>query len=87
MRAIFARTYLDASILSTGYIDWAGTPRYSNLTLQAEYKTYGPGYNSTGRAISLFDVQLTDRQYEPYSSPAKVFQTPQVCVSSKPSLL
>lgn len=41
MRAIFARTYLDASILSTGYIDWAGTPRYSNWTFQAEYKNYG----------------------------------------------
>jgi len=77
MRAIFARTYLDASILSTGYIDWAGTPRYSNWTLQAEYKDYGPGYNATGRAISNFDVQLTDKEYEPYSSPAKVFQTPQ----------
>jgi hypothetical protein len=76
MRSIFARTSLDASILSTGFIDWAGTPRYDNYTVQAEYGNYGPGYNTTGRAISQFDIQLTDAQYEPYSTPAKVFQTP-----------
>lgn len=78
MRAIFARTYLDDSILSTGYIDWAGTPRYTpNLTLQAEYKNYGPGYNATGRAISKFDVQLTESQWSVYDDPGKVFQTPE----------
>jgi len=77
MRSIFAYTYLDASILSTGFIDWAGTPRYTpNLTLQAEYKNYGPGYNVTGRAISKFDVQLTESQWDVYSSPVKVFQDP-----------
>ncbi|RDW94600.1 hypothetical protein BP5796_00363 [Coleophoma crateriformis] len=77
MRSIFANTYLDASILSTGYIDWSGTPRYTaNVTLQAEYHDYGPGYNATGRALSLFDTILTPAQYAPYSSPAKVFQTP-----------
>lgn len=77
MRAIFARTYLDASILSTGYIDW-NPARYDiyGTTLQAEYHDYGPGYNATGRAISQFDTILTDAQYEPYSTPAKVFQTP-----------
>lgn len=77
MRSIFSYTYLDASILSTGFIDWQGTPRYDNHTLQAEHRNYGPGYNATGRAISKFDVQLTQAQYAPYSSPAKVFQTPQ----------
>jgi hypothetical protein len=75
MRSIFSYTYLDPSILSTGFIDW-DPARYDNLTLQAEYKNYGPGYNTTGRALSLFDVQLTAAEYEPYSSPAKVFQTP-----------
>ncbi|KAH6680265.1 carbohydrate esterase family 8 protein [Halenospora varia] len=74
-RSIFAKTYLDKSILSTGYIDW-NPARYSNWTFQAEYKNYGPGYNVTGRAIAQFDVQLTDAQYAPYSSPEKVFQTP-----------
>jgi hypothetical protein len=76
MRAIFARTYLDSSILSTGYIDWAPSRYTPNSTLQAEYKNYGPGYNATGRAISLYDVQLTDAQWSAYSSPAKVFQKP-----------
>lgn len=77
MRSIFSYTYLDASILSTGFIDWQSPPRYDNRTFQAEYRNYGPGYNATGRAISLFDVQLTAAAYAPYSSPALVFQTPE----------
>jgi hypothetical protein len=76
MRSIFSFTYLDASILPTGFIDWAGTPRYDNYTLQAEYKDHGPGFNATARAQSLFDVQLTAEEYEPYSDPKKVFQFP-----------
>ena len=75
MRSIFAKTYLDKSILSTGFIDW-NPSRYNNYTVQAEYHDYGPGYNATGRAISKFDVQLTWEEYEPYSSPALVFQYP-----------
>jgi len=75
MRSIFARTYLDKSILSTGFIDW-NPSRYNNYTVQAEYHDYGPGYNPTGRAISKFDVQLNDSQWAPYSSPQKVFQFP-----------
>jgi Pectinesterase len=42
MRAIFANTYMDASILPTGYIDW-NPLRYSNLTLQAEFENSGQG--------------------------------------------
>jgi len=77
MRSIFANNYLDDSILSTGFIDWSSPPRYTdNLTIQAEYHDYGPGFNATGRAESLFDVQLTPEQYYTYSSPALVFQTP-----------
>ncbi|KAM3075530.1 hypothetical protein ACMFMG_007673 [Clarireedia jacksonii] len=76
MRAIYARTYLDDSILSTGYTDWPPTIYTPNNTLQAEYKNYGPGYNATGRAMALYGVQLTDAQWSAYSSPAKVFQTP-----------
>jgi hypothetical protein len=75
MRAIFANTYLDASILPTGYIDW-NPSRYDNLTLQAEFENFGPGFNATARAASLFDVQLTRAQWAPYSSPADVFQFP-----------
>ncbi|TVY46949.1 putative pectinesterase 67 [Lachnellula cervina] len=77
MRAIFARTYLDSSILSTGYIDWVPARYTPNLTLQAEYRNYGPGYNVSGRASALSDVQLTDRQWEGYDEPGKVFQTPE----------
>jgi hypothetical protein len=66
MRSIFAKTYLDGSILSTGFIDW-NPARYNSYTLQAEYHNYGPGYNATGRAIAKFDVQLTDRQWAEYS--------------------
>ncbi|TVY49150.1 putative pectinesterase [Lachnellula occidentalis] len=77
MRAIFARTYLDNSILPTGYIDWVPARYTPNLTLQAEYKNYGPGYNVSGRASALSDVQLTDRQWGDYDKPGKVFQTPE----------
>ncbi|KAF7941297.1 hypothetical protein BELL_0001g00090 [Botrytis elliptica] len=81
MRSIFARTYLDDSILPAGYIDWAPARYNANngnySTTQAEYKNYGPGYNATARALSLFDVQYNDSQWAPYSSPAKVFQDPE----------
>jgi len=73
MRSIFARTYLDASILATGFIDWAPA-RYSNYTVQAEYKDYGPGFNATARATAKYDVQLNESSWAPYSSPEKVFQ-------------
>jgi len=62
MRSIFAYTYLDKSILSTGYIDW-NPARYNNYTLQAEYRDYGPGYNVTGRQAAKFDVQLTPEEW------------------------
>ena len=43
----------------------------------AEYKDYGPGFNLTAReAASNVTIELTDEQYAPYSSPAKVFQYP-----------
>jgi hypothetical protein len=77
MRSIFSFTYLDASILSTGFIDWQNPARYDNRTFQAEYRNYGPGYNVTGRKLSQFDVQLTHAEYAPYSEPARVFQTPE----------
>jgi pectin methylesterase-like acyl-CoA thioesterase len=73
MRSIIANTYLDASILPTGYIDWSGTPRYSNLTLQAEYKNYGPGWNLTAREGAKFETILSDKQWAVYDSPDKVF--------------
>jgi len=74
MRALFAHTFMDASILPTGYIDW-NPPRYDNTTFQLEFQNFGPGFNATARAKSLFDVQLTPAEFADFSSPAKVFQT------------
>jgi len=46
-------------------------------TTMAEYKTYGPGYNATGRAAAAnITTELTKKQYAPFSSPERVFQFP-----------
>jgi len=46
-------------------------------TTMAEYKTYGPGYNATGRAAAAnITIELTKKQYAPFSSPERVFQFP-----------
>ena len=42
----------------------------------AEYKNNGPGWNPSGRKEGKVGHVLTDEQFEPYSSPAKVFQNP-----------
>jgi len=42
----------------------------------AEYKDYGPGFNLTGRIDANVTIELTSQQYEPYSTPHKVFQYP-----------
>lgn len=42
----------------------------------AEYKDFGPGYNETARLASNVSLILTDAQYKPYSTVAKVFQDP-----------
>lgn len=71
-RTIFARTYEDASIVPSGYINWSSP--IDNYTLLAEYETYGPGFNLTGRIDGGIDHLLSDSQWSVYSSPAKVFQ-------------
>ncbi|WPH00664.1 carbohydrate esterase family 8 protein [Acrodontium crateriforme] len=78
MRAIFAQTYLDDSIRPSGYIDWSTTdPRVNRNTTTAEFENYGPGFNVTGRrAASNVTIEMTPRQYQPFSSPRKVFQYP-----------
>lgn len=76
-RSIFARTYEDASIEPSGYIDWIvdGVGRYEpGITLMAEYAVSGPGFNRTGRVDGGVDTLLDPRGYEPYSTPASVFQ-------------
>lgn len=46
-------------------------------TTMAEYHTYGPGFNATGRALAAnVTMEWTKKEYKPYSSPAKVFQYP-----------
>lgn len=41
----------------------------------AEYKTYGPGFNATGRAVAAnISIVLTKEQYEPYADLDRVFQ-------------
>jgi hypothetical protein len=43
----------------------------------AEYKDYGPGFNATGRAAAAnVTIELTKKQYAPFSAPERVFQFP-----------
>lgn len=76
-RSIFANTYLDDSIEPSGYIEWsASDTRFNANTTMAEYKTYGPGFNATGRAAGNVTIVMNKKQYDPYSSVDKVFQYP-----------
>ncbi|KAB8237048.1 pectin lyase fold/virulence factor [Aspergillus alliaceus] len=77
-RSVFACTSEDASILPSGYIDWIvdGQGRQSKETVMAEYRTFGPGYNATGRRDGNVTRVLDDKEYTRYSSPARVFQYP-----------
>lgn len=77
MRSIFARTYEDASIESSGFTNWldSGVQNYEpGVTFQAEFETYGPGFNETGRIAAGYEMLLNQSTYEPYDEPAKVFQ-------------
>lgn len=74
-RSVFANSYLDDSITPSGYIAWSKTdPRVTNLTFMAEYNDFGPGWNATGRTIGNVTRVLTEKEWEPYSSPKEVFQ-------------
>lgn len=76
-RSIFARTYEDASIQSSGYKDWVnkGVENYTpGVTLQAEFESYGPGWNETGRVVGGWDTILNQTVWKEYDEPAKVFQ-------------
>lgn len=43
----------------------------------AEYHDYGPGFNLTARlAASNITMEWNYTQFEPYSTPAKIFQYP-----------
>jgi hypothetical protein len=68
---------LDDSIQPNGYIKWSSSdPRVNSNTTMAEYRDYGPGWNLTGRIQGGVTTVMNATQYEPYSSPEKVFQYP-----------
>lgn len=73
-RSIFANTYEDASITASGYVLWSSP--ITNQTLMAEYSDFGPGFNVTARQKYNYTILLDDNGWEPYSSPKKVFLTP-----------
>jgi pectinesterase len=76
-RSIFAETYEDGSIEAGGYIDWvvSGVARYEEgVTLMAEYRAYGPGFDANGRRDGNVTTVLDRRGYEGYSEPKRVFQ-------------
>jgi len=76
-RSIFARNYLDDSILPAGYIEWSSSdPRVDSLTFMAEYEDYGPGFDLTSRLQegAGVTIELSAPQWADYDSPEKVFQ-------------
>lgn len=77
-RSIFAHSFEDSSVAPSGYIDWVvdGVSRFTNQTFMAEYRTFGPGFNATGRAATNASIVLDSKTYAPYDSPSKVFLSP-----------
>ncbi|EMC92708.1 carbohydrate esterase family 8 protein [Baudoinia panamericana UAMH 10762] len=77
-RSIFALSYLDDSIQPNGYIEWSSSdPRVNFNTTMAEFHDFGPGFNLTAReAASNVTIEMTPKEYAPYSTPALVFQYP-----------
>ncbi|KAJ5381834.1 uncharacterized protein N7496_004262 [Penicillium cataractarum] len=73
-RSIFANTYEDTLITTSGYVLWSAP--ITNQTLMAEYNDFGPGFNVTGRRRYNYTVLLNDNEWDSYSSPKKVFLTP-----------
>ncbi|KAF2191429.1 carbohydrate esterase family 8 protein [Zopfia rhizophila CBS 207.26] len=74
-RSIFSNTFLDDSIRPSGYIQWGSSdPRVTNQTFMAEYKTFGPGFNETGRREGGVTRLLGEEEWRGYERPEKVFQ-------------
>lgn len=78
-RSVFLRTYFDENVAPEGYQGWAGqvNENVGVNTTMALYKTYGPGNNVTAQKASPVTKIFDKRQVAPYSSPLKVFMTPQ----------
>ncbi|KAF3005423.1 hypothetical protein E8E14_002053 [Neopestalotiopsis sp. 37M] len=79
-RSVFSDTYLDASVLPAGYIIWQATdPRFAaNVTLEGVYRNRpSPGNDVAAQLASNVTTVLDAAGFAPYSSPAKVFITPE----------
>ncbi|KAF2673339.1 pectin lyase-like protein [Microthyrium microscopicum] len=76
-RSIFSKTEMDDSIRSAGYTTWSSSEtRVHSETMMAEYSNTGPGFNAAGRREGKISHVLSDSEFAGYSSPAKVFQSP-----------
>ncbi|KAF1959931.1 putative pectin methylesterase [Byssothecium circinans] len=74
-RSVFSESYLDASVRASGYVGWsASESRVGNGTFMAEYRSFGPGWNETGRREGGVTRVLSEEMWRPYSSPQEVFQ-------------
>lgn len=79
-RSVYIDTYMDATVLPQGYTKWGSTPatsNYNNYTIMAEYASHGPGWNLTARIAGNITQVLDRSGVLPYSSPEKVFMTPE----------
>jgi hypothetical protein len=78
-RSVFLNTYMDASINAAGYKKWAESadPAVSRVvpgwTVMAEYESYGPGFNLTGRIAGNVTIEFTKKQARAYDTPLDVF--------------
>ncbi len=80
-RSVYLNTELDASIKGQGYNTWSGAPyapgsNYNNYTVEAEYKSSGPGFNLAARIAGNVTQELTADQARAYRTPKDVFMTP-----------
>ncbi|KAH8838709.1 hypothetical protein MCOR07_003859 [Pyricularia oryzae] len=78
-RSVVMNSYLDAQILPQGYAPWDNQPagNVGPNTTMAVYKTFGPGSNPAAVLAGRVTRNLTEEQWKPYSTPTKVFMTPQ----------
>lgn len=73
-RSIFMNSYLDASILPAGYIEWQPSlPRVDNYTFMATWSDYGPGWNPAAEVASNITKVLNETTVKPYRWPQDVF--------------
>lgn len=78
-RSVVMNSYLDAQILPQAYAPWDNQPagNVGPNTTMAVYKTFGPGSNPAAVLAGRVTRNLTEEQWKPYSTPTKVFMTPQ----------